>query len=158
MSIARIDSFARLSYKPTLGVFRIIRIVVCISDFANCHADRLSAQFCSLLQKLGRCVQPSLAIQCCVTCKTYLSVRQDDKISWTVSDFVLNFVSFLFLLFINFFLSKYRLPCSIQHIQLRLPWVQQDYRNGYAVRRLSRAYSCVNIPISVRNLGMININ
>ncbi|XP_039272009.2 A disintegrin and metalloproteinase with thrombospondin motifs 7-like isoform X1 [Styela clava] len=50
-------------------------------DFSSCHNDRLSPSFCKLLESLGRCVQPSLAIQCCVTCKTFLSVRSKDKIS-----------------------------------------------------------------------------
>ncbi|XP_076803513.1 A disintegrin and metalloproteinase with thrombospondin motifs 7-like isoform X2 [Clavelina lepadiformis] len=50
-------------------------------DFSSCTGDRLKTKFCRVLRTWGKCVQPSLAIQCCATCKTFLNVRRHDKIS-----------------------------------------------------------------------------
>uniref|UniRef100_H2YTT2 Peptidase M12B domain-containing protein n=1 Tax=Ciona savignyi TaxID=51511 RepID=H2YTT2_CIOSA len=40
-----------------------------VTDFGySCSGDRLKPQFCTVLKQWGKCVQPSLAIQCCSTC------------------------------------------------------------------------------------------
>ncbi|XP_002121766.3 A disintegrin and metalloproteinase with thrombospondin motifs 12-like [Ciona intestinalis] len=44
-------------------------------DFTSCLGDRLKTHFCAVLKQWGKCVQPSLAIQCCSTCHTFTSLR-----------------------------------------------------------------------------------
>nr|CAB3220002.1 A disintegrin and metalloproteinase with thrombospondin motifs 7-like [Phallusia mammillata] len=64
------------SKKCNQGICRVTEF-----DFSSCQGDRLKTGFCRVLKSWGKCVQPSLAIQCCTTCKTFTSVRRKNKIA-----------------------------------------------------------------------------